>query len=210
MTAGERAALARAKARLDTLDWWPRPSARHVRLATVPWMFRLPWFRRFAGYAMWNLVLLRRPVSEHTTTWSRTSSAHVWQMQHRPLRMPLSYLVRGYRDNPYEREAPGRRGHRSRSASAAREKLSPGRTPPSSTRTRPPTATAPSPWRGVGRSGSAVHRRRPGSSASTSAIVPAASSPPTTTIREPMAAAAMPPRGLRIGGRRSHRPREGT
>jgi hypothetical protein len=30
---------------------------------------------------------------------------HVWQMQHRPLRMPLSYLLAGYWDNPYERQA---------------------------------------------------------------------------------------------------------
>jgi hypothetical protein len=29
---------------------------------------------------------------------------HVWQMQHRPLAMPLSYL-RGYERNPYELEA---------------------------------------------------------------------------------------------------------
>jgi hypothetical protein len=31
---------------------------------------------------------------------------HVWQMQHRPLRMPLSYL-RGYASNRYELEARG-------------------------------------------------------------------------------------------------------
>jgi hypothetical protein len=30
---------------------------------------------------------------------------HVWQMQHRPLAMPLSYLRLGYENNPYEREA---------------------------------------------------------------------------------------------------------
>jgi len=30
---------------------------------------------------------------------------HVWQMQHRPLRMPLSYLLAGYWNNPYERQA---------------------------------------------------------------------------------------------------------
>jgi hypothetical protein len=30
---------------------------------------------------------------------------HVWQMQHHPLAMPLSYLYRGYRDNPNEIEA---------------------------------------------------------------------------------------------------------
>ena len=29
---------------------------------------------------------------------------HVWQMQHHPLGMPLSYL-RGYASNPYELEA---------------------------------------------------------------------------------------------------------
>ena len=29
---------------------------------------------------------------------------HVWQMQHRPMRMPLSYL-RGYAGNRYELEA---------------------------------------------------------------------------------------------------------
>jgi hypothetical protein len=28
---------------------------------------------------------------------------HVWQMQHRPLRMPLSYLGTGYAANQYER-----------------------------------------------------------------------------------------------------------
>ena len=30
---------------------------------------------------------------------------HVWQMQHHPLRMPLSYLVTGYEANPYEAQA---------------------------------------------------------------------------------------------------------
>jgi hypothetical protein len=30
---------------------------------------------------------------------------HVWQMQHRPVRMPLSYLRSGYASNAYEREA---------------------------------------------------------------------------------------------------------
>ncbi len=29
---------------------------------------------------------------------------HVWQMQHKPFSMPLSYL-RGYANNPYELEA---------------------------------------------------------------------------------------------------------
>jgi len=29
----------------------------------------------------------------------------VWQMQHRPVRMPLSYLRVGYAGNPYEAQA---------------------------------------------------------------------------------------------------------
>lgn len=30
---------------------------------------------------------------------------HVWQVQHRPIRMPLSYLGTGYAKNQYERQA---------------------------------------------------------------------------------------------------------
>jgi hypothetical protein len=35
----------------------------------------------------------------------RHELCHVWQMQHRPLRMPLSYLRYGYARNPYEAQA---------------------------------------------------------------------------------------------------------
>ena len=108
MTAGERAALARAKARLDTLDCSRGPCACGARAdrRRVPWLFRLPWFRRFDGYTMWNLILLRRAAgASRRTTSSCHELCHVWQMQHHPLRMPLSYLVAGYRNNPYELEA---------------------------------------------------------------------------------------------------------
>jgi len=30
---------------------------------------------------------------------------HVWQMQHHPVAMPLSYLTRGYEQNPNEVQA---------------------------------------------------------------------------------------------------------
>src|SRR5205823_10517938 len=57
------AALARAKARLDGLELYARPvDVRRVRVLVVPWLFRLPWFRRFDGYAAWPLILLRRPL----------------------------------------------------------------------------------------------------------------------------------------------------
>ena len=35
----------------------------------------------------------------------RHELCHVWQMRHRGPLMPLSYVVKGYWDNPYEREA---------------------------------------------------------------------------------------------------------
>jgi hypothetical protein len=101
-----RAVLARAKAGLDPQRLYPRPvQMRRVRLWTVPWLFRLPWFRRFDGYTMWPLILLRRPLAETPEDLVVHELCHVWQMQHHPVRMPLSYLVRGYANNPYEVEA---------------------------------------------------------------------------------------------------------
>ena len=69
------------------------------------WLFRLPWFRRFAGYTRWDLILLRAPLGASSDDLICHELCHVWQMQHHPLRMPLSYLVRGYARNPYELEA---------------------------------------------------------------------------------------------------------
>jgi hypothetical protein len=98
----------RAKARLDRLDLNPRPvSLRRVRVLVAPRLFRLPWFRRFDGYAAWPLILLRRPLATVAAGEDLLCHelCHVWQMQHRPLRMPLSYLRLGYARNPYEAEA---------------------------------------------------------------------------------------------------------
>jgi hypothetical protein len=103
----KRAALARAKARLDEAGGlYPRPvSLRGVRIWVVPWLFRLPWFRRFDGYAAWWTILLRSRAHLADEQLVAHELCHVWQMQHRPLRMPLSYLVVGYDANRYEREA---------------------------------------------------------------------------------------------------------
>jgi hypothetical protein len=106
VTAEASAALRRAKARLDGLDLYPRPVIlRRVRILHVAWLFRLPWFRRFHGYTMWPLILLRRPLDEASDDLVCHELCHVWQMQHRPVAMPLSYLRRGYARNPYELEA---------------------------------------------------------------------------------------------------------
>ena len=99
-------ALLRAKARLDRHSLYPRPvSLRGVRIWIAPWLFRLPWFRRFDGYSAWWTILLRSHALLVDDELVTHELCHVWQMQHRPLRMPLSYLVRGYDDNPYEEEA---------------------------------------------------------------------------------------------------------
>ena len=107
MDRARRAALAGAKARLDRLDLYPRPvSLRGVRIWIAPWLFRLPWFRRFDGYsAHWTILLRSRALLVDGDLVTH-ELCHVWQLQHHPLRMPLSYLLAGYADNPYEREAP--------------------------------------------------------------------------------------------------------
>ena len=105
-TPAERAALARAKARLDRLDFYPRPvRMERVRIFHVPWLFRVPGFRRFAGYEVGPLILLKQPLDRTSDDLIVHELCHVWQSQHRPVRMWLSYLYRGYRNNPHEVEA---------------------------------------------------------------------------------------------------------
>jgi hypothetical protein len=105
-SADERAALQRAKARLDRLDFYPRPiNIARVRVLHVPWLFRLPWFRRFDGYEMGPLILLRRPIAETSEDLIVHELCHVWQDQHHRLRLWTSYLRVGYADNPHEIEA---------------------------------------------------------------------------------------------------------
>jgi hypothetical protein len=102
----KRDALVRAKERLDRIDLYPRQvSLRGVRILVVPWLFRLSWFRRFDGYALHQTILLREPGRLDDETLIAHELCHVWQMQHHPVRMPFSYLLAGYADNPYEREA---------------------------------------------------------------------------------------------------------
>ena len=110
--AWEAELLARAKARLDRLQLYPRPvDASRVSIHVVPWLFRVPGFRRFRGYATFRRVLLRRSAPDEDLVVHEL--CHIWQSQHRPLRMWLSYLRpstfssdrRAYRANRYEREA---------------------------------------------------------------------------------------------------------
>jgi hypothetical protein len=104
MSPASRAALGRARDRLDRLDLYPAPvRIGRVRILVAPWFFRLPWARRFDGYALPGTILLRRGLEDEDLICHEL--CHVWQMQHHPIRMPLSYLITGYRCNRYEAEA---------------------------------------------------------------------------------------------------------
>ena len=75
----------------------------HVRIVVTPWLFRLRPWRGFDGFATHFVIFLRRADAPDGLVTHEL--CHVWQMQHRPLRMPLSYLHTGYRRSPYERQA---------------------------------------------------------------------------------------------------------
>jgi hypothetical protein len=104
----DRAALERARVRLDRLDFYPRPvSTRAVRIFIVPWLFRLPRMRRYDGYALpWTILLRDRP-GEATDSDDLVCHelCHVWQMQHHPLSVFRAWLTEEYERNPYEVEA---------------------------------------------------------------------------------------------------------
>jgi hypothetical protein len=105
-TAAEAAAIARARARLDRLDLYPvAVQTARVRILTTPWLFRVPGFRRFSGYEVGPLILLKMPLEQASDDLIVHELCHVWQSQHRHLRMWLSYLYQGYKDNPHEVEA---------------------------------------------------------------------------------------------------------
>ena len=78
--------LRRAKRRLDHLDLYPEPvRINGVRIRVAPWLFRIPGFRRFRGYATRRNIWLKRPAVDERLIAHEL--CHVWQLQHRPLRV---------------------------------------------------------------------------------------------------------------------------
>jgi hypothetical protein len=96
----ELAAIDRAAQRLARLALYPRPlDTGRVRILS------LPWFKRFHGYNMGHLILLKRPLAEVSDDLVTHELTHVWQDQDHRLRMWTSYLHQGYANNPHELEA---------------------------------------------------------------------------------------------------------
>ena len=97
-------AVARAKARLDTLDLYPDPvRIDRVRIGVAPWFFRIPGFRRYHGYALWRTILVRD--ADPSDDLVTHELCHIWQGQHRALHLSWKHVTTRYRHNPYEIEA---------------------------------------------------------------------------------------------------------
>ena len=114
LSAAERGAIERAWRRIEPLALYPRPlNLTRVRILSTPWLFRLPWFRRFDGYTMWSTILLRKRLAQVDDELITHELVHVWQGQHEWLRLWISYVKpstfwgdrSGYWENHYEREA---------------------------------------------------------------------------------------------------------
>ena len=98
------ARLELAKTRLDRLDLYPEPvRLEGVRVAVVPWLFRVPGLRRYGGYTLWRTILLRR--ADATDDLLTHELCHIWQMQQRPAAAIFAWLRYAYAENPFEREA---------------------------------------------------------------------------------------------------------
>lgn len=106
MSAKIRERLERAKARLDRLDLYPRPvRIDRVRVITFPFFFKVPGFRRFSGFTLHRTILLKRPLDETSDNLLTHELCHVWQGQHRPIRLFFTWLTTRYAKNPFEDEA---------------------------------------------------------------------------------------------------------
>lgn len=111
---GNRAAIEHAWQRIEPLKLYPRPIDRsRVRIVVVPWLFRVPWFRRFDGYTIWSTILLRDRAFTGDDDLIAHELVHVWQGQHEWVQLWASYVRpstfwgdrSGYWENRYELEA---------------------------------------------------------------------------------------------------------
>ena len=106
--------MERAWRRIEPLRLYPRPvDLSRVRVVIAPWLFCVPWFRRFDGYTIWSTILLRDRTHAADEDLIAHELVHVWQGQHEWVRLWASYTRpstfwgdrSGYWENRYEREA---------------------------------------------------------------------------------------------------------
>lgn len=105
--------LARARARLERQELYPRPLRRNVVVAVWPWFFRIPWYKRYVAYTLIRRIVLsaapRDLIDRHGEGWLENllvhELCHVWQVQHHPIATALAHVRYRYRENPFEIEA---------------------------------------------------------------------------------------------------------
>ena len=98
------AALARAKARLDRLDYYPAPvRLERVRVHRLALVLPASEDRRYTGYTLWRTILFKQPSPSDDLVTHEL--CHIWQMQHRPWHVTFKHLTTRYRGSPYEIEA---------------------------------------------------------------------------------------------------------
>jgi hypothetical protein len=76
---------------------------RRVRVVVSPWLFRIPGFRRYSGYAFWRTIALRS--ADASDDLLTHELCHVWQGQHRRWHALRTWATSRHGDNEYEREA---------------------------------------------------------------------------------------------------------
>jgi hypothetical protein len=99
--------LLRSKDRLDTLNLYPEPvKIDNVKIHVLPWLFEHVFpFTEFDGYALRRRILFRSLEMMLDEDLLTHELCHIWQQQHHPIWMPLSYWVKGYEGNRFELEA---------------------------------------------------------------------------------------------------------
>ena len=71
-----------AKAPLDRLEFYPEPvDLRGVRIVVAPWLFGVPGFRRFRGYATRHLIPLKHSAPDEDLVVHELCP--VWQLPYR-------------------------------------------------------------------------------------------------------------------------------
>lgn len=72
-----------------------------ARVHVWGWFFKLPILRRFEGFTLtpWDIVL--KPEAQHDKALLRHELHHIY-MWRRHWLFPLSYLLYGYKENPFE------------------------------------------------------------------------------------------------------------
>lgn len=76
-----------------------------MRVVTFPLFFKVPGFRRFKGFTLRRTILLRQPLAETSENLLTHELCHVWQGQHRPVRLLYTWFTTRYANNPFENEA---------------------------------------------------------------------------------------------------------